>query len=256
MDWPLSREEKKSLLIQLYDQDVEIADQLLRDYAQRLQAGPGSSVVKEPQPPSEQPEKETFTGEAVESLRMVVANAAASAFVGFLGAWLGSGPAECEDCDKSELGRQRARSEGSRKVEPRPALRQTPRKRLSRGGLPLRVSFADSDRRPGDSDSDPAEPEEPEPQPEPAEPRTEIVATTVATTWMELREKTEAEDDFSHLLLSQNISRGRAERGRGRSPMGRGNEEEPDEMEGEGAPPRRREARRARLQNRLHGYAG
>lgn len=177
-DWPLSREEKKSLVLQLYDQDVEAADRLLRNYTQQLQSLT-RNIVDEPHTKNKDAgqfdrlksrrrscgdcdcdvsETKADSVDAVTSFRLAMATAAAAlGFAGLMGV-----SSEEEDIPAGEVPKQRARSEGARAC-----LMVGPKqRRVSRNGKPLRVSFADSDKRPGDSDSDCVDPA-PEPEPGP-----------------------------------------------------------------------------------------
>lgn len=263
LDWPLSREEKKSRVLDLYGRDVGAANQLLREYARQLQSAPlarapqeqpalgrrrvraeatgeeqeaplhllgslllgappaaggslpgaggsGNSQASRPRKGVTAEAEENSPGEAVEKLRLAMAGAAAGAAAA-LGALLGRdgghgvvGRSEWGDGVSGDVEKPRARSEGANrgKAPLASALRQprTPRRRYSRGGARLRVSFSkEVDKRPEESSSDESDSSCHEPEPQPS------------------TQEEEAEDE-------------------------------------ELALPKRSAARRARLRDRLHGY--
>mmetsp|Transcript_124489 Transcript_124489/g.278323 ORF Transcript_124489/g.278323 Transcript_124489/m.278323 type:complete len:273 (+) Transcript_124489:46-864(+) len=140
MDWPLSREEKKSRVLDLYGRDVGAANELLREYARQLQSassakappeqpacsrrrmraeatgeeaplqllgslllgGPaaaGGSQASQPGKGAESKAEENLAGEVAEKLRLAMAGAAAGAAAA-LGALLGG-----DDGDRGALGR-------------------------------------------------------------------------------------------------------------------------------------------------------
>eukprot|EP00931_Biecheleriopsis_adriatica_P108987 TRINITY_DN83257_c0_g1_i1.p1 TRINITY_DN83257_c0_g1~~TRINITY_DN83257_c0_g1_i1.p1 ORF type:complete len:303 (+),score=83.24 TRINITY_DN83257_c0_g1_i1:49-957(+) len=294
LDWPLSQEEKKSRLVLLYDKDVEAADYLLREYAKRLKAEREPSFQADSSPRQCEPSlpvKATSKEEEGESALAWKGNGllhlAAAAFGVFLGgqaAEPGSGVGGCSDewagQEPSSPSRLRARSEGANCTQLQPALRRsgcmTPRKRLSRGGEPLRVTFADGKRSPGaDSEQDcfadkiqaaaPAEarrssltepqPEQ-EPQPENVSPPADdahpaLVGEPEGGSWLTLPLTSSFFEPMQRgrSLAAEEVSRGQNSCSPGRLLRAAEEDEEGEEVN------RKREVRRAKLRGRLHGYS-
>eukprot|EP00933_Yihiella_yeosuensis_P042156 TRINITY_DN36677_c0_g1_i1.p1 TRINITY_DN36677_c0_g1~~TRINITY_DN36677_c0_g1_i1.p1 ORF type:complete len:327 (-),score=83.95 TRINITY_DN36677_c0_g1_i1:123-1103(-) len=322
LDWPLSREEKKSRVLTLYDKDVEAAELLLRDYARKLKQAQSSWVeVQKSESSDGHPDEKAIRGKGkgsnhgaivaavaaaalesaakpstptttsghiayasepcstlarrseegisardvvVESIRMTVSGAAAA-----LGALLGGhgqdavlDGTETPDMAEEVLpSRLRARSEGASKVTSvRPALCQTPRKRrMSRGGEPLRVKFVGEDEEAdklsnacsqvetkefdadqSDRTFDPAP--EPEPQPE------------IALDRDGEGQQPQDEQFRGRSLVVPGTGEGRSTGLNSRSPGSRRVSLRSEDDEEEAAS--RRDARRAKLRGRLHGYSG
>jgi len=143
MDWPLSRDEKKTQILRLYNEDVRAADSMLSSGEEAMEAlreeldavrqAAGLKVRNNDREVTESPRRATADSE-IERLRAAVESAAA-----VLRAMV---PAEDEGSDDEECRvsrRGRARSEGARSKEAdlRPALRRS----KSREGPKRRVSF-------------------------------------------------------------------------------------------------------------------
>jgi len=143
MDWPLSRDEKKTQILRLYNEDVRAADSMLSSGEEALEAlreeldavrqAAGVKVRHNDREVAESPCRSTADAE-IERLRAAVESAAAvlRAIV----------PAQDEGSDDEECRvsrRGRARSEGARSKDAdlRPALRRS----KSREGPKRRVSF-------------------------------------------------------------------------------------------------------------------
>lgn len=190
MDWPMSQEEKKKRLMSLYDMDFQASEQLLKDCAQKLKeaehspkfqqsdritsagkdVGPGRSQVR---PASTQlPSKGKMANPSSLQEERTWLWSALGALLGTETSGPRSGPAgHCEEtyerCTSSK--QLRAKSEDPKKNHPaihEPASGCEPRKRRSRGGQPLCVSFEDEDCTVGEECP---EAPEPEPQPQPCE---------------------------------------------------------------------------------------
>jgi len=162
LDWPLSREEKKNRVLRLYDDDLQAADQLLKTgeaaiaelRVELVKARcPGSSsdacmddsikVDSEDGCPdsrtSIEDEVSNEKREAAERLRLAIVS-----MQEVLDSLRGT-PLSAETNTKCDDDRRRTRSEGAKTPSRAlsPALKSIPRRRRSRGGEPLRVSFGE-----------------------------------------------------------------------------------------------------------------
>jgi len=159
MDWPLSRDEKKSQLFRLYNSDVRMADQMLQSGERALEAlqeelesiRRTTSIRRKDEAGVHQECSGVVAADNVEvdegaeeqkRLRQAVESAAA-----VLRAILQSDAKEAVEADSRLEEHQRPRSEGSRHIatgQPlKPALSRTPR--TSRCGTPKRrVSFGEA----------------------------------------------------------------------------------------------------------------
>mmetsp|Transcript_48678 Transcript_48678/g.87709 ORF Transcript_48678/g.87709 Transcript_48678/m.87709 type:complete len:286 (-) Transcript_48678:202-1059(-) len=139
MDWPLSREEKKTQILRLYNEDVRAADTMLSSGEEALEAlreeldAVRQAAGVQKQVVAESPCRSAADVE-IERLRAAVESAAA-----VLRAIVPVQEEDCEATDSPRSRRGRARSEGARSKEAdlRPALRRS----KSREGPKRRVSF-------------------------------------------------------------------------------------------------------------------
>merc|ERR1719265_2611474 len=157
LDWPLSREEKKTRVLQLYDRDTRAADQLLRTGEDALEALRFElRRIREVFPTrrdivARHIDDETELNEArsgASSPERTVprpldeANAALFRVVSDATSVLAACLANQESPDPDEIPKPRAKSEGQRVIHPP----KCPKKRHSRGdSTPKRVSFGDED---------------------------------------------------------------------------------------------------------------
>eukprot|EP00747_Dinoflagellata_sp_TGD_P191844 gnl/TRDRNA2_/TRDRNA2_55813_c1_seq1.p1 gnl/TRDRNA2_/TRDRNA2_55813_c1~~gnl/TRDRNA2_/TRDRNA2_55813_c1_seq1.p1 ORF type:complete len:285 (-),score=55.82 gnl/TRDRNA2_/TRDRNA2_55813_c1_seq1:62-868(-) len=175
LDWPLSRDEKRTRVLRLYDAEVHAADEMIQSgqLAMEKLQGELDTIKCASQPGAMTPDECPATADPdkeAERLRLRQSIESATALLKGLLEQAGiEAPAadavDGADDDCHVAPRPRARSEGAERTEPlRSALRPARRRRWSRGGKQLRVSFSE---RPKylDGEDEPVEPESEPPDP-------------------------------------------------------------------------------------------